>query len=193
MIFPGRQRSIEIYHSKSNCVYDKVFVERIFLMACTVFNRVNRGLLVRWATWKRDEAGYQPSHAPHFCSPRTIIWKVIRWNGRNLKQVRPVLMVAFLTFYPGICRGVRRGIFAGLTQPVPRLKLYLNHSRRIFGCAGGFDGQNWNWKNFLVVWPGQFKSMDKKPTVVIEALADGEHCICGFNFNEPGSLNDINI
>jgi Plant transposon protein len=51
--------------------------------------------------------------------------------------------------------------------------LVINESRGFPGCLGSLDCQHWEWKNCPVAWAGQFKGKEKKPTVAMEAIADG--------------------
>lgn len=69
----------------------------------------------------------------------------------------------------------------------------INEERGFPGCLGSWDCNLWEWKNCAVAWAGQFKGKEKKPTVVLEAISDGESWIWGCNFGSPGSMNDINV
>ena len=44
-----------------------------------------------------------------------------------------------------------------------------------------------------MAWAGQYKGKEKKPTVVLEAIADSELWIWGCNVGHPGSMNDLNV
>lgn len=66
-------------------------------------------------------------------------------------------------------------------------------SRGFPGYIGSWDCQHWIWKNCPVSWAGKFQGKEKKPTVVLEAIADSELWIWGCNFGNHGSMNDINI
>ena len=70
--------------------------------------------------------------------------------------------------------------------------LSINAARGFPGCLGSIDCQHWEWKNCPIAWPGQYKGKEKKPTVVLEAICDGELWIWHMFFGSPGSLNDIN-
>lgn len=50
----------------------------------------------------------------------------------------------------------------------------INAARGFSACVGSIDYQNWEWKNFPVVWTGKFKGKEKKPKIVLEAISDGE-------------------
>lgn len=56
-----------------------------------------------------------------------------------------------------------------------------------------WDFQNWPWKNLSISWDGQLKGKEKKPTVVLEEIADGLLWIWAANYGLPGSMNEINI
>lgn len=44
-----------------------------------------------------------------------------------------------------------------------------------------------------MAWNGKLKAKEKKPTIVLEAIADVEMWIWGCHFGKPGSMNDINV
>lgn len=71
--------------------------------------------------------------------------------------------------------------------------LSINAAQNFPGFLGIWYCQHWHWENFPVARAGQFKEKEKKPTVVLEAIADGELWIWAYNFGRPGSLNDLNI
>lgn len=74
-----------------------------------------------------------------------------------------------------------------------RRMLRINAARGFPGCLGSIDCQHWVWKNCPIAWAGQFKGKGKKPTVVLEAISDGELWIWHYFFGSAGSLNDINV
>ncbi|KAI2505163.1 Plant transposon protein [Fragilaria crotonensis] len=61
------------------------------------------------------------------------------------------------------------------------------------GCIGSIDCMHWEWKNCPSSWKGMFQGRSRRPTVVLEAIADHTCRFWHFNFGSPGSLNDINI
>jgi Plant transposon protein len=71
------------------------------------------------------------------------------------------------------------------------LKIHAN--RGFPGCIGSIDFQQWSWEACPIQFAGQFKGKAKKPTIVLEAVADGECRIWHAAFGYPGSLNDLNI
>ena len=71
--------------------------------------------------------------------------------------------------------------------------LSINAARGFPGCIGSIDCRHWAWKNCPMAWAGQFQGKEKKPTIVLEAIADAELWIWHACFGAPGSLNDINV
>ena len=69
----------------------------------------------------------------------------------------------------------------------------INAGRGFPGCIGSIDCQHWEWGKCPISWAGQFKGKGKKPTIVLEAIADGELWIWHCFFGVPGSLNDLNV
>jgi hypothetical protein len=49
--------------------------------------------------------------------------------------------------------------------------LQENEQRGFPGCIGSIDGMHWAWKNCPSGWAGQYKGKEKKPTIVLEAVA----------------------
>jgi hypothetical protein len=52
---------------------------------------------------------------------------------------------------------------------------------------------HWAWKNCPSGWAGQYKGKEKKPTMVLEAVASQNICIWHAFFGTPGALNNINV
>jgi hypothetical protein len=74
-------------------------------------------------------------------------------------------------------------------------KLHLLHLEKhgIQGMVGSLDCMHVAWKNCPVAWQGQYRGKEKKPTVVLEAVADHHLWIWHSAFGYAGTLNDINI
>ena len=61
-----------------------------------------------------------------------------------------------------------------LCKPNPEeLKtIILEYKDHVFpGCVGSIDGMHWAWQNCPSGWAGQFMGKEKKPTIVLEAVA----------------------
>lgn len=61
------------------------------------------------------------------------------------------------------------------------------------GMLGSLDCMHWTWKNCPSAWAGQYTGKEKKPTIVLEAVASYDLWIWHAFFGMPGSHNDINV
>ena len=68
-----------------------------------------------------------------------------------------------------------------------------NEARGFPGCIGSIDGMHWAWKNCPSGYAGQYKGKEKKPMMVMEAVASQNLRIWHTFFGTPGALNDINV
>ncbi|XP_052562057.1 uncharacterized protein LOC128092379 [Culex pipiens pallens] len=68
-----------------------------------------------------------------------------------------------------------------------------NESRGFPGMLGSLDCTHWQWKNCPTAWTGQFTGKEKKPTIILEAVASQNLHIWHAFFGMPGSCNDINV
>jgi hypothetical protein len=71
--------------------------------------------------------------------------------------------------------------------------LDINNKRGFPGCIGSLDCMHWAWKNCPSSMAGQYKGKEKRPTVVLEAVADQRLWIGHVFFGTAGALNDINV
>jgi Plant transposon protein len=78
------------------------------------------------------------------------------------------------------------------TEADLRRIMAVNAARGFPGCVGSIDCHHWAWEACPMGRKGQYKSKEKKPTVVLEAIADGELWNWHIFFGSPGPLNDIN-
>lgn len=81
-----------------------------------------------------------------------------------------------------------------LTKEDIQQLLVQNAQRGFPGMLGSIDCMKWKWKNCPTAWRAAFESgRERKPTVVMEAVASFNlwiwHCFVGM----PGSHNDINV
>ncbi|XP_055535702.1 uncharacterized protein LOC129724650 [Wyeomyia smithii] len=68
-----------------------------------------------------------------------------------------------------------------------------NEQRGFPGMLGSLDCCHWEWKNCPTAWAGQYKGKQKKPSIVLEAVASYDLWIWHAFFGMPGSNNDINV
>ncbi|WVZ48958.1 hypothetical protein U9M48_000343 [Paspalum notatum var. saurae] len=58
---------------------------------------------------------------------------------------------------------------------------------------GSLDCMHWVWEACPSGWAGQYSGHEKKPTLILEAVAGYDRWIWHCFFGLPGSLNDINV
>lgn len=61
------------------------------------------------------------------------------------------------------------------------------------GMIGSLDCMHWEWKNCPTALHGLYQGKEKKPTIILEAVASYDLWIWHAFFGLPGSLNDINV
>lgn len=71
--------------------------------------------------------------------------------------------------------------------------LRVGESRGFPGMLGSLDCCHWTWKNCPTAWAGQYRGKEKKPTIILEAVASYDLWIWHAFFGMPGSNNDINV
>jgi hypothetical protein len=71
--------------------------------------------------------------------------------------------------------------------------LQIVEARGFPGMLGSLDCMHWPWDKCPVALQGQFRGHHKKPTIILEAVANSDLWIWHAFFGLPGSLNDINV
>jgi len=61
------------------------------------------------------------------------------------------------------------------------------------GMFGSLDCMHTYWKNCPIAWQGSFKGKEKKPSIVLEAIADYHLWFWHAAYGYAGSMNDISI
>ena len=61
------------------------------------------------------------------------------------------------------------------------------------GMLGSLDCMHTYWKNCPVGWQGSYRGKEKKPTIVLEAIADYHMWFWHAAYGYAGTLNDLNI
>ena len=61
------------------------------------------------------------------------------------------------------------------------------------GMVGSLDCMHIGWRLCPVALQGQYEGKEKKPSLILEAVADYTLWLWHSCFNHPGSLNDINV
>jgi hypothetical protein len=68
-----------------------------------------------------------------------------------------------------------------------------NNVHQTEGLLGSLDCTHTYWKNCPKAWHGSFKGKEKKPSIVLEALADHHLFFWHVSYGCTGNLNDITI
>ncbi|OWZ16390.1 hypothetical protein PHMEG_0009833 [Phytophthora megakarya] len=81
----------------------------------------------------------------------------------------------------------------GPTEQDIEQQLQFSAERGFPGCIGSLDCMHWMWEMCPYALKGQYAGKEKKPSIVLEAVADYRLWIWRFYFGAAGSNNDINI
>ena len=73
------------------------------------------------------------------------------------------------------------------------LKLHRSVHNGVNGIFGSLDCMHTFWKNCPVAWQGSYKGAKKKPSIVLEAIADHHLWFWHASYGYAGTLNDLNI
>lgn len=178
-------------------VYEATDFERRFRMPRSVFERICEGIIGRGLFVQREDATKKPGIHPKL---RIIAALRIISYGMGYDQVDELCEMSacsakltFEDFIHHVCEVFGPEYLRHPNEQDLRRILAMNSARGFPGCLGSWDCQHWTWKNCPVAWAGQYKGKEKAPTVVLEAIADGELWIWGCFFGSPGSMNDINV
>ncbi|CAL5439441.1 unnamed protein product [Camellia sinensis] len=71
--------------------------------------------------------------------------------------------------------------------------LAIGEVRGFPSMLGSLDCMHWEWKNCPKAWQGQYVGHQKKPTIILEAVASYDLWIWHAFFGMPGSHNDLNV
>lgn len=190
------QRFQRLYFS-DYCVYDKHDFERRFRMPRALFERICTAIIGKGIFTHRVDATNKKGMHPMI---RVIAALRVLAYGMSYDQVDELcamsessVKLTFEAFLTAICELFESTYLRRPNEDDLRRILAINASRGFPGCLGSWDCQHWHWKNCPVAWAGQFTGKEKDPTVVLEAIADGELWIWGCYFGSPGSMNDINV
>ena len=69
----------------------------------------------------------------------------------------------------------------------------MHESKGWPGMLGSLDCMHWEWKNCPKAFHGAYNGKEKKPTIILEAVASHDLWIWHAFFGMPGSLNDLNV
>lgn len=195
--FEGSYQRFHRYYFAENPVFNEQDFERRFRMPKRLFERIDAALRGRSIFKHREDATGKKGIHPQI---RLVAALRILAYGMSFDQTDELCELGGTTSRESFLAFVQEinAVFGDEYLRAPRESdlrriLAINDARGFPGCVGSWDCQHWVWQNCPVAWAGQFKGKEKKPTVVLEAIADGELWIWGCNFGEPGSMNDLNV
>lgn len=202
---PNKDRNFGAAHSQlvndyfsSAPVYDENTFERRFRMPKSVFLRIHDSLTNNYtafqqrrdATNKLGLSGLQKI---------TAALRILAY-GKALDEVDELCRIAESTAAATLktfCRCVIESFGAEyLRLPTPadvQRLLDENAARGFPGMLGSIDCMKWEWALCPRAFAGQYKGREKKPTVVLEAVASQDLWIWHADFGVAGSNNDINV
>lgn len=171
------QRFNRLYFSQSSVYSDNDF-ERRFRMPRRVYRQIEEALTGNGIFAHREDATGR-----HGIHPRTRIICALRIlaYGMSYDQTDELCEMSasssretFICFVEEIVARFGQEYLRQPNEEDLRRILSINSDRGFPGCLGSWDCQHWQWKNCPVAWAGQFRGKEKKPTVVLEAISDGE-------------------
>ncbi|XP_050374528.1 uncharacterized protein LOC126792073 [Argentina anserina] len=74
-----------------------------------------------------------------------------------------------------------------------RRLLAKGEKRGFPGMIGSINCMNWQWKNCLTGWAGEYSGRKRIPTIILEAVASYDSWIWHAFFGMSGSCNDLNV
>ncbi|CAL1387952.1 unnamed protein product [Linum trigynum] len=102
-----------------------------------------------------------------------------------------------LEVFRKFCRAIV-GMYSStyLRAPTPadlRILLHKASQFRFPGMIGSIGCMHWAWRNCPTSWTGKYLGHNRKPTIILEAVASYNTWIWHAFFGPPGSNNDINV
>jgi hypothetical protein len=172
----GVKRMMTDYFSETPRYDDKMFTRR-FRMPRAVFNRIYKDVSARPEFVRKCDALGKPGLHPQqrvVAALRKLSYGVasdavdeyVHISESSAHESLAKFCRAFCELY-----GVEYG-----RQPTEgdlRRILKINAKRGFPGCVGSIDCQHWSWEACPIQFAAQFKGKEKKPTIVLEAVADG--------------------
>jgi hypothetical protein len=190
------KRTMTDYFSETPTYDDKMFTRR-FRIPRAVFDRIYKDVSARPEFVRKCHALEKPGLHPlqrvveasrklSYGVASDAVDEYVRISESSAHELPAKFCRAVCELY-----GVEYG--SQPTEDYLRRILKINANRGFPGCVGSIDCQHWSWEACPIQFAGQFKGKEKKPTIVLEAVVDGECWIWHAAFGYPGSLNDLNI
>lgn len=192
----GVQRMMTDYFNETPTYDDNMFARR-FRMPRAVFDRIYKDVSARPEFVRKFDALGKPGLHPLqrvVAALRKLSYGVASDAVDEYVRISESSAHESLSmFCRAICELYGAEYGRKPTEDDLRRILKINANRGFPGCVGSIDCQHWSWEACPIQFAGQFKGKEKKPTIVLEAVADGECWMWHAAFGYPGSLNDLNI
>jgi Plant transposon protein len=205
---PNKQRDFKAandllvthYFSGRESLYNESDFERRFRMPRTVFQRIHDALMGTDPFIHKEDAtkklGLYPLVKLVACLRHLAYGDAYDREDENLQISETALSQLTKQF----CRLVVARFGQQYLNRPPTLEerkvISERMSRHGFpGCLGSWDCKHFNWKNCPMRLAGQHKGHAEggKTTLILEAFADYRRYFWYVNFDDPGSLNDLNV
>lgn len=205
---PNKQRDFKMandllvsqYFSGRESVYSEADFERRFRMPRTVFQRIHDALMGTDPFIHKEDAskklGLYPLVKLVACLRHLAYGDAYDREDENLQISETALSQLTKSF----CRLVIKVFGKQYLNRPPTFEERQVISQRMAsygfpGCLGSWDCKHFNWKNCPMRLAGQHKGHAEggKTTLILEAFADYRRYLWYVNFDDPGSLNDLNV
>ena len=192
----GFQRIMKDYFD-DRCVYDDNDFQRRFRMPNPVFKRFYDAISGRPFFSRKSDA--LRKLGIHSLQRVTAALRMMAYGTASdsideyCRLSGPSAMISLKEFTRGVVEEFGTEYMRSPTSVDLQRLLKINAARGFPGMVASIDCQHYEWKSFPVSLAGSRKGKGKKPTVVLEGIADGECWLWFTFFGLPGSLNDINV
>jgi Plant transposon protein len=188
------------YFSGRESVYNEQDFERRFRMPRSVFNRIHDALMGRDPFVHYEDAtkklGVYPLVKLVACLRHLAYGDAYDREDENLQMSESTLSQLTKQFSKLIIEEFGKQYLNRPPTLEERQVIGARMATRGFpGCLGSWDCKHFNWKNCPMRLAGQHKGHAEggKTTLIMEAFADYRRYLWYVNFDDPGSLNDLNV
>ena len=188
------------YFSGRESVYNEEDFERRFRMPRSVFNRIHDALMGRDPFVHYEDAtkklGVYPLVKLVACLRHLAYGDAYDREDENLQMSETTLSQLTKQFSKLIIQEFGKQYLNRPPTLEERQVIGARMATRGFpGCLGSWDCKHFNWKNCPMRLAGQHKGHAEggKTTLIMEAFADYRRYLWYVNFDDPGSLNDLNV
>lgn len=146
---------------------------------------------------KTDAVGRKPAsfHAKLMLPLKTLAYGVANHCFGDYFQMSPELCRQCLFEFCHSVYEIYKGEYLRIPTEADMGSIHHLHkaTHHVDGMFGSLDCMHSFWKNCPKAWQGNFQGKEKKPTIVLEAIADYNMWFWHAAYGFPGTLNDTNI